>query len=53
MGDLIPYEVFREKQREKKYGTAASRFSGLPALSPDAITAICTPEVDEYGEDEE
>lgn len=45
MGDLIPYEKFREKQREKKYGTAGKRFGGLPRLSDEAITALCTPEV--------
>jgi hypothetical protein len=53
MGDLIPYEVFLAKQRERKYGTAASRFGGLPRLSPDAITAISTPEVDAYSMEDE
>lgn len=52
MGDVIPYEVFLQKQREKKYGTTSQRFGGLPRLSPEAITAICTPETDLYGDPE-
>jgi hypothetical protein len=28
MGELIPYEVFEQKQREKKYGSAAESFKG-------------------------
>jgi hypothetical protein len=29
MGELIPYEVFKQKQREKKYGKPLDRLQGL------------------------
>jgi len=32
MGDLIPYEYFKKKQREKKYGSDASVGRRLRAL---------------------
>lgn len=45
MGDLIPYERFREKQREKKYGSSEEigrhlRAKGYPedfTLGPDEM----------------
>lgn len=37
---VVPYERFLAKRREKKYGK-----TNLPRLTPEEITAICTPEV--------
>ena len=42
MGEVIPYEVFKQKQREKKYGR---RGKFLPIISDEEIRRLCTPEV--------
>ena len=40
MGTLIPYEKFKEKQREKKYGSDESRINRLRAKNiPEPIRA--------------
>lgn len=35
MAEVIPYEVFKEKQRERKYGTDEYRINRLKAMNYD------------------